>query len=55
MAPSEHQFAYAYTLYRQNRDASLPRGFSQRSYVILSDLPLFTFFKQLASFIDERY
>ena len=41
MAPSEHNFAYAYTFFKQTKDPELPRGFSQRSFVIISNLAMY--------------
>jgi hypothetical protein len=42
---------FGYTCFKQKKDVANPRGFSQRSLVVLSELPLVEFFEKLSEFI----
>nr|XP_039247890.1 protein DENND6A-like [Styela clava] len=46
---------YGYVYFRQVRDKTLKRGYFQKSVVILSKLPYFNFFKEIAEIVAPEY
>lgn len=46
---------YGYVYFRQVRDKTLKRGYFQKSVVLLSRLPYFNFFKEMAEIIAPEY
>lgn len=46
---------YGYVYFRQVRDKTLKRGYFQKSVVLLSKLPYFTFFREIAEIIAPEY
>lgn len=46
---------YGYVYFRQVRNTSLRRGYFQKSVVLLSSLPYFKFFKDVADIIAPEY
>ena len=46
---------YGYVYFRQQKDPANPRGFSQKSFVILSALPLCYFFKNILDVLSSHY
>jgi len=51
----EFNALFGYVYFRQQRDPTNPRGFSQKSLVILSVLPFCTFFKNTLDIIGSQY
>lgn len=46
---------YGYVYFRQVRDKTLRRGYFQKSVVLLSSLPYFNFFKDIADIVAPEY
>lgn len=42
---------YAFVCFKQRKDSTIFRGYFQKSFVILSELPLVSFFSTLAEFL----
>lgn len=52
---SDPTHLYGYVFFRQVRDKTLRRGYFQKSVVLLSSLPYFKFFKDIADIIAPEY
>ena len=49
------KFLFGYVYFRQVKDASIRRGYYQKSVILLSKLPLMTLFPQVTSVIARKY
>ena len=47
MSASQFHFSYGYVLFHKRRDATSKRGWSQESFVVVSELNLIGFFYRL--------
>jgi len=54
VAATEHSFSYGFTVFSQKKDPQNPRGFSQRSIVVITDLYFFSLFYQIAEILSSR-
>ena len=52
---NDSEFLFGYTYFQQLKDPSNPRGFSQKSVVILTALPFVEFFKNIVDLLGENY
>lgn len=53
--PSEHSFLFGYTYFRSIQSKDKPRGAFQKSLVILSKIPEYSFFRNITSKIANMY
>lgn len=53
--PCEHSFLFGYTYFRSIQSRDKPRGAFQKSLVILSKIPEYTFFRNITSKIANMY
>ena len=49
------KYLFGYVYFRQVKDASIRRGYYQKSVILLSKLPLVTFFPQVTSVIARKF
>ena len=51
----EHEYLFGFAYFRQVKDASIRRGYYQKSVILLSKLPLITLFNQAVSVIARKF
>ena len=51
----DHNFLFGFAYFRQVKDASIRRGYYQKSVILLTYLPLVTFFTQMAALVARKY
>jgi len=51
----DSEFLFGYTYFQQMKDPTNPRGFSQKSVVILTALPFIEFFKNIVDLLGMTY
>jgi len=51
----DHNFLFGFAYFRQVKDPSIRRGYYQKSVILLSYLPLVTFFTQLTTLIARKF
>ncbi len=52
---SDSDFFFGYTYFQQLKDPTNPRGFSQKSVVILTSLPFVEFYKNIVDLLGQTY
>jgi len=52
---NESDTLFGYTYFQQRKDPTNPRGFSQKSLVILTTLPFVEFFKSVIDNLGSNY
>jgi hypothetical protein len=51
----DHNFLFGFAYFRQVRDPSIRRGYYQKSVILLSYLPLVSFFTQIATLVANKF
>ena len=51
----DHNFLFGYAYFRQVKDPSIRRGYYQKSVILLSYLPLVSFFTQIATLVANKF
>ena len=51
----DHNFLFGFAYFRQVKDPSIRRGYYQKSVILLSYLPLVTFYTQLTTLIARKF
>ena len=51
----EQEYLFGFAYFRQVKDASIRRGYYQKSVILLSKLPLITLFNQAVSVIARKF
>lgn len=52
---ADHRYLYGFVFFRQIKDLSLPRGYFQKSVIILSQLPFVSLFTEVCGIIAPEY
>jgi hypothetical protein len=51
----DHNFLFGFAYFRQVKDPTIRRGYYQKSVILLSYLPLVSFFTQMATLVANKF